>query len=190
MKKLISAVLVFQLFIFSCPVFSQSFDPPKKLQLRVPDNTPIEVETASEMTSEILVTGSMVSFTVIKPVVVENKTAIEKGALVTAKVVKLKRGGYWGKAGKIGWEMIDVIAADGKPIPVKAQNEVTGVAKEGEAKTKAATTAVLLGLGSMGILAPLGLLFGFKKGKNVSVPAGTRFRVYTSGNSVVEVTEK
>jgi hypothetical protein len=43
---------------------------------------------------------------------------------------------------------------------------------------------------SFGLLAPLGLLYGFKKGKNVSIPSGTMFRIYTKGEATVEVLDK
>lgn len=201
MKRLISANLIIFIFIYSnfsaLHLFAQTQPEPKpeqkietKVSVTLLANTAIEVATSGTVTSAILVEGSLMSFDVIKPVVIDNKVVIEKGALATAKVVKLKRGGFWGSAGKIGWELIEVTAVDGKSIPVVAHNEVKGEAKEAEARTKAVVSGALLGIMSLGILAPLGLLYGFKKGKNVTVPAGTRFRIFTKETSTVEVVQK
>lgn len=196
MKKLASLILIVFIFVSVLPASAQIAEPtpvPKsveKISVTIPDNTPIDVETMGDMSSSVLVKGSLVSFRVIKPVKIDGKIVIAEDALVTGKVVKAKRGGFWGKAGQIAWEMVDVVAVDDTLIPVNASDEARGVSKEGEAKTKAVVSGALLGVGSLGILAPLGLLYGFKKGKNVTVPHGTRFRVYTNGTSAVTVTSK
>ena len=196
MKKLASLILLISVLITFFPASAQvSESTPisksaEKISVNIPDNTPIEVETMGEMSSSVLIKGSLVSFRVIKPVKIDGKIVIAEDALVTGKVVKAKRGGFWGKAGQIAWEMVDVVAVDDTLIPVKANDEAKGVSKEGEAKTKAVVSGALLGIGSLGILAPIGLLYGFKKGKNVTVPSGMRFRVYTNGPSTVTVTSK
>ena len=52
------------------------------------------------------------------PIVIDGVTVIEEGALVTARVTQAKRGGHWGKGGKLAWSMEDVVAVDNNRIPL------------------------------------------------------------------------
>jgi len=130
-------------------------------------------------------------------------TAIEKGALVTARVTQAKRGGHWGKAGKLAWSMEDVVAADNSRIPLapetasrsdklwtlearQANNEmrmgqssVKGTSHAGEV---AAMTIV-----SGALFPPLALMNGFKRGENAILREGRRFVVAVGKDATVKV---
>ena len=84
------------------------------IPIKIPAGTPIEVEVAYTVNSLDIKPGELVSFRVLIPIMVDGVTAIEKGALVTARVTVAKRGGHWGKAGRLAWSMEDVVAADNK----------------------------------------------------------------------------
>ena len=85
-------------------------------ELKIPAGTPIEVEVAYTVSSLDIKPGELLSFRVLIPVIIDGVTAIEKGALVTARVTLSKRGGHWGKAGRLAWAMEDVVAADNTRI--------------------------------------------------------------------------
>jgi hypothetical protein len=74
-------------------------------ELTLPAGTPIEVEVAYTVNSLDIKPGEHISFRVLVPIVIDGVAVIEKGALVTARVTQAKRGGHWGKGGKLAWIM-------------------------------------------------------------------------------------
>jgi hypothetical protein len=63
-----------------------------------------------------------------------------------------------------------------------------GESNKGEVAVRTAVNAALLL--PVPFLAPLALLNGFKRGHNITVPAGTRFTVFINGNTTVTVKQK
>jgi hypothetical protein len=133
---------------------------------------------------------------------IDGMTVIERDALVTARITSAKRGGHWGKAGKLVWTMEDVVAVDNTRIPlapetalgdklwsletktvtkqpVKAQSSVKGTSHVGEVATMAALSGVLF--------PPLALLHGFKRGENAILREGRRYVVAVGRDSTVKV---
>lgn len=78
--------------------------------------TLIEVEVAYTANSIDMKPGERISFRVLVPIIVDGVTVIERDALVTARVTQAKRGGHWGKAGRLAWSMEDVIAVDNSRV--------------------------------------------------------------------------
>jgi hypothetical protein len=170
--------------------------------LKIPAGTPIEVEVAYTVNSLDLKPGERISFRVLVPIVIDGVTVIEREALVTARITNAKRGGHWGKAGKLVWSMEDVVAADNTRIPLapetasgdklwsletksankepaKAQGSVKGTSHVGEVATMAAVSGVLF--------PPLALLHGFKRGENAILREGRRYVVAVGRDSTVKV---
>jgi len=171
-------------------------------ELKIPAGTPIEVEVAYSVNSLDVRPGERISFRVLVPIMIDGLTVIERDALVTARITKAKRGGHWGKAGKLVWSMEDVVAADNTRIPLapetasgnklwsleirsanqqpaKAQGSVTGTSHAGEVATMAALSGVLF--------PPLALLGGFKRGENAILREGRRYVVAVGRDSTVKV---
>ena len=96
----------------------------ERVPITVPAGTQIEVESAYTVSSIDVKPGELLSFRVLVPVMVNGAVAIETGALVTARVSVSKRGGHWGKAGRLSWVMVDVIAADNSRIPLASETSV------------------------------------------------------------------
>jgi hypothetical protein len=167
--------------------------------VRIPAGTPIEVEVAYTVSSLDIRAGELLSFRVLVPIIIDGITAIEKDALVTARVTLAKRGGHWGKSGRLAWAMEDVIAADNTRIlldPVThsrndalwslenkdkggkssstqlGQGGIKGTSHKGEVVTKTVIAAAIFPP-----LAPLALINGFKRGENAVLPEGKRFVV-------------
>ena len=170
--------------------------------LKIPVGTPIEVEVAYTVNSRDLKPGEHISFRVLVPVVIDGVTVIEEQALVTARVIKSKRGGHWGKAGKLVWSMEDVVAADNSRIPLapevsarrdkiwslennpkgtntKTQGRVAGSSRSGEV----AAMSILSGA----LFPPLALMGGFKRGEDAILREGRRYVVMVGKDTPVKV---
>jgi hypothetical protein len=136
--------------------------------------------------------GDLISFRVLVPVKVDDAIVIGNGALVTARIVKAKRAGHWGKAGKLGWIMQDVVAVDLTRVSLTAspdlpasQQGVTGQSHGGEVATKTAVMGALLA--PTIVLAPLALMHGFKRGGQAVLPEGKRLLVYVQKDTIVKL---
>jgi hypothetical protein len=171
-------------------------------ELKIPAGTPIEVEVAYTVNSLDVKPGERISFRVLIPIMIDGMTVIARDALVTARITSAKRGGHWGKAGKLVWSMEDVVAVDNTRIPlapetalgdklwsletktvtkqpVKAQGSVKGTSHVGEVATMAAVSGVLF--------PPLALLHGFKRGENAILREGRRYVVAVGRDATVKV---
>ncbi|HEV7474254.1 MAG TPA: hypothetical protein VGN90_09395 [Pyrinomonadaceae bacterium] len=172
-------------------------------EFKIPASTPIEVEVAYTVNSLDLKPGEHISFRVLVPIVIEGVTVVEKGALVTARITQAKRGGHWGKAGKLAWTMEDVVGADNSRIPLApetaarsgklwnletkpresevkmGEGRVTGTSHSGEVAAVSIATGVLF--------PPLTLMGGFKRGENAILREGRRFVVAVGKETTVKV---
>jgi hypothetical protein len=155
--------------------------------LKIPAGTPVEIEVAYTVSSLDVRPNDLISFRMVVPVRVDGRTVIEKNALVTGRVAQAKRGGHWGKAGKLSWTMQDVVAIDLTRVPLQAQlegpeskNKVTGTSRSGQVATEIIVFGSL-----MWIAAPLALMSGFRRGDNAVLPEGKRFIVYVQKDTSI-----
>ncbi|HEV7857848.1 MAG TPA: hypothetical protein VGO91_04295 [Pyrinomonadaceae bacterium] len=148
------------------------------VEVKVADGTQLEVELASNVSSNTAKEGDIVDFTVVSPVVVNGLTIIEKGAPAKARIAAVKKAGYWGKAGRVGWAMQDVLAADGTRIPLRMESKLTGDSKGGTVATGVVVTSI--------VFFPAAPFWGFKKGKNAVFPAGKRFPAFVHGDVTIK----
>jgi hypothetical protein len=176
----------------SPPVVALSTPEPAFREVKISAGTRLDIETIHPISSLDNRLGDLLSFRVLVPVRVDNNTVIEENALVTARVVKAKKAGHWGKAGKLVWVMEDVVAVDLTRVPLTAQPDVpvgeqrvTGTSHGAEVATKTVVLAALLAPAFP--IAPLALMQGFKRGENAIIPAGKRFVVYVQANTTVRL---
>jgi hypothetical protein len=172
-------------------------------ELTLPAGTPIEVEVAYTVNSLDIKPGEHISFRVLVPIVIDGVAVIEKGALVTARVTQAKRGGHWGKGGKLAWSMEDVVAVDNSRIllapetaarndkiwslekkrtaseTTMGQGKVKGTSHTGEVAAMTIVSGVLF--------PPLALMNGFKRGENAVLREGRRFVVAVGKDTTVKV---
>lgn len=156
-------------------------------RLLLPAGTQLDIEASYTVDSSEMKAGDLLSFRVVIPVKINGVTVIEKGALVTARVVEAKHGGHWGRAGRLAWTMLDVVAADGTRIPVQtvlAKGEdragIKGTSYGGEVATRTIITGALLWP-----IAPIALINGFKRGENAVLPEGKRGVVFVRSDATV-----
>jgi len=138
--------------------------PPSEIrEVKIPAGTPLEIEAAYSVSSLDVRPEDLISFRVVVPVKVDGVTAIERYALVTGRVVQAKRGGHWGRAGKLSWIMQDVVAVDLTRVPVQARTENPGekhIVKGTSHAGQVATEMIVFG-SLMWVVAPLVLIQGF-----------------------------
>lgn len=172
-------------------------------EVRLSAGTLIEVEVAYTVNSKDVKPGEQISFRVLIPIIVDGDTVIEKDALVTARVTRAKRGGHWGKAGRLAWSMEDVVAVDNTRIPlapettsrsgklwsleakgkqseaIKGEGSVKGTSHTGEVAARTIVAGALF--------PPLALMNGFKRGENAVLSEGRRFVVWVVRDSTVKI---
>lgn len=172
-------------------------------ELKLPGGTPIEIEVAYTVNSLDLKAGERISFRVLVPIVIDGVTVIERDALVTARITQAKRGGHWGKAGKLAWAMEDVVAADGSRIPLAPETATRSdklwslepkpkdsETKMGEGRvtgTSHAGEVAIVSVASGILFPPLALMGGFKRGENAILREGRRFVVAVAKDTTVKV---
>ncbi|HMH42980.1 MAG TPA: hypothetical protein VK557_05820 [Pyrinomonadaceae bacterium] len=157
--------------------------------LKIPAGSAVEIEASYTISSYDLHPNDLISFRVIVPIKIDGVTVIEKNSLVTGRVVQAKRGGHWGKAGKLSWTMQDVVAVDLARVPLQAniegpdaKNGVKGTSHGGQVATEMIVFGSL-----MFIAAPLVLMSGFRRGENAVLPEGRRFVVYVQRDTIVKM---
>ena len=163
---------------------------PARRELKIPAGTTLEIEVAYTVFSSNVRRYDFLSFRVLIPVKVDGVTLIEKDALVTGRVVEAKRGGRWGKSGKLSWVMLDVVAVDLSRVPVQPNQElpggsdrISGISHGGEVAARAAIMSAIFFP-----LAPVAIISGaFKRGEDAILPQGKRFVVYVQKETVVSL---
>ena len=160
-----------------------------KRTVKIPAGTPLEIEAIHTVQSVNVRPNDYLSFRVLVPIRIDDVTVIEKDALVTGRVVEAKRGGRWGKAGKLSWIMMDVVAVDLSRVPVQVskdspdnRNRIRGISHGGEV---AARTAVLALFPPAAAIAIVG--GAFKRGGDAVLPEGKRFVIYVQKDTDVTV---
>lgn len=170
-------------------VTSTNSEQPKR-EVKIPEGTRLEIEAMYNVSSVNVRRNDYVSFRVLIPVKIEGVTVIEKHALVTGRIVEAKRGGRWGKAGKLSWTMTDVVAVDLSRVPVQASRDlpdgrsrIRGISHGGEVAARAAVLGALFPPA-----AAIGVIGGaFKRGGDALLPEGMRFVVYVQKDTTVAV---
>ena len=162
--------------------------PAPSRELKIPAGTPLDIEAVYTVSSVDMRPGDLLSFHVLIPVKVDGMIVIDKFSLVTGRVVEAKRGGHWGKAGRLSWTMQDVVAIDLTRVPLQAQkdlptgrNGIKGTGHGGEVVAKTIVFGTLLFP-----LTPLALMSGFKRGENAVLPQGKRFVVFVERDTIVK----
>lgn len=158
-------------------------------EIEIPAGTRLDIEAVYDVSSRFIKPGDLLSFHVLVPVRIDGFTVIDKYSLVTGRVVQAKRGGHWGKAGKLTWIMQDVVAIDLTRVPLRAhqdiresQNTVKGTSHGGEVAARTIVFGALLFP-----ISPLALMSGFRRGDDAVLPQGKRFVVFVQSNTIVKL---
>lgn len=174
------------------PAATASATEPQFLEVKIPAGTALDILATHSVSSMDAKLGDLITFRVLVPVKVGDSIVIGSNALVTGQIAKAKRAGHWGKAGKLGWTMRDVVAVDLTRVSLTAnadypggQQSLTGQSHGGEVATKTAVMGALLA--PTIVLAPLALMHGFKRGEQAVLPEGKRLVVYVQKDTIVRI---
>ena len=174
------------------PAVDAAPDQPRFREIKIPAGTSLDIQATDTVSSMDARAGDLISFRVLVPVKVDDAIVIGNGALVSAQIVKAKRAGHWGKAGKLVWTMRDVVAVDLTRVSLTAnpdfpggQQGVTGQSHGAEVATKTAVMGALLA--PTIVLGPLALMQGFKRGEQAIIPEGKRFVVYIQKDTLIRI---
>jgi hypothetical protein len=179
---------------------------PAQLPIRevsLPAGTLIEVEVAYTVNSLEVKPGERISFRVLVPILIDGVTIIDRGALVTARVTKAKRGGHWGKPGRLAWSMEDVVAADNSRVPLAPETAARGdklwslgsqntknesTLRQGSVKGTSHTGQVAaMSIATGALFPPLALMGGFKRGENAILSEGRRYVVSVGKDTPIKI---
>lgn len=157
---------------------------PSSVEVVVRDGAPVEVELKTGVSSRDAEKGSVLQFTVVRPVDVGGVIVVAAGARAQARVVDVIRAGRTGRSGRLTVQMEHAEAVDGSLVPLRFAAQV------GQRRGKPARPTVQWGDDPRVIvlLSPALVLHkAIKTGGESVLPAGERFEVYVHGNARVKV---
>lgn len=134
--------------------------------VKLPSMTPLVIRATETISTQDIVSGSVVNFAVVSDVKDKNgNVLIKAGAPVTAQISFSKKRGFIGIAGDLTVSDFHVTAVDGTYVPL-----VGNVSQKGEDKI---VLSVVLSV----LVCPF---FLFMKGEDAKLPAGTTKPAYTA----------
>lgn len=144
----------------------------KKKEVVIKAGTPVEVITATEISSKTHPLGTIVDLKVVEPVRVDTEVVIPEGSAVKGKVTQCQKSKLFGGKGIIAIEASTLIAVDGTPVPV------SGLTFYNEGKSN-------LGFSIVGTVC---CLFGFLiHGTQGVIPADTRLSGNVISNTTIQL---
>ena len=149
--------------------------------VKIPAGTVINVEVANPISSANVSKGSSITFLVSRRVVVDGTLAVDHGATVNGRIVRRKRPGLWGRGGSLEFALEEVVAVDGTRVPIQLSRGVKG----GNHTSAVAAGAIITGAIVFPYTAPIGLIWGFKKGDEAVIEAGTHLTATVIRNQEV-----
>jgi hypothetical protein len=91
-------------------------DPAQSVELKIPDQTAVQVTLSSDVSADNLQEGSVVEMLVVQPVTLNGVTVIPQGAEARARIMAVRRSSMGG-SGQVVWFMQDITAATGDHVP-------------------------------------------------------------------------
>lgn len=144
-------------------------------QAYVPANTQLNVEIVDELTSKKAKKGDLVKFKLLDNLILNNVVIIPVGSEVDGKVTDATSSGFFGRAGKLIFSIDKVRTVNGIDIPLEYMGKI-------EAGSDG---------GAIAVVAVVSILGGFfMKGKNVNIPAGTKFAAKVANDTDLRTTLK
>jgi hypothetical protein len=142
--------------------------------VRLPDGTRLVVRLVERLTSATAKPGDTVAFEVVEDVSVDGMLFIKQGTPARGTVVEAEARRRMGRSGTLLYGLTETKSVDGQQVRLRAAQEKR--ANSSVTSTAVATTAVAF---VIPVAAPFVLL---RKGKDVTVPAGTRVDAFVDGD--------
>jgi len=147
---------------------------------KIPANTVIRVRTVDDVSSEAAHVGDVVPMEVLSDVIVTGFVVVRQGAPAVGEISRVKEARSMGRRGKVALTMSYVEAVTGEHVLVGGNR-----AQQGEGKAAKLTAEIALTTAATGGL--IGALWLFEKGHETSIPPGTAFSTYTTGDTTIDL---
>jgi hypothetical protein len=154
---------------------------PATRAVQIPAGTIISIEVPKAISSANVRKGSLITFLVSRRVTVDETLAIDRGAKVNGRIIKRKRPGLFGRGGSLEFALENVVAVDGTRVPIQLSKDVKG----DNHTTAVAAGAIITGAIIFPYTAPVGLIWGLKKGDEAVLEQGTRLAAVVRKNHEV-----
>ncbi len=151
--------------------------PVRAAERRLADGTKISVRVMEPLSSATLKDNDPVSFAVVEDVRVDGEVVIKQGTPVRGVIVDAEAKRRMGRAGKLMYTVNETKAVDKSTIHLRAVQDKRG--DSNVTSTAVTTTAVAV---FVPVAAPFFLL---RKGKDITVPEGTRVDVFIDGDHAI-----
>ena len=138
----------------------------------VPKGVKIDVEVTKEIHSKHVKTGDQLVFNLLDNIIINDVVVVPAGSEVMGVVTAARKAGGLGRSGKLEFTINSVKALNGVEIPLEYVSSQKGATDGGAA-------AVFVFASMLGGL--------FMKGKNVSVPAGTKLSAVVANDTDLNV---
>src|SRR5258708_6298705 len=142
------------------------------------DGTPVKLRLGRTMSSADAKTGETVDFEVLEDVKIGDLLIIARGSTALATVTEAKPRGRMGKGGKLDIVLDSVRLVSGEKIALRASKETKGGSHTGAMTGAIVATSI--------VFFPAAPLFLFMKGKDITIPKGTEFTAYVSGDILLD----
>ena len=136
----------------------------KVAPITVPEGTPLKVVLRDGIGTDTSSTGTVFSATLAEPVVINGKTALQRGTPVSGRIVDLKKPGKVKGRASLTLVLTSIVK-NGRTIPVETRTHV-GVAKS----TKGRDDAIIAGAAVVGTA--IGAIAGGGKGAATGAAVG------------------
>src|SRR6478752_3506244 len=142
------------------------------------DGTPIRLRTTNTISSADARTDDRVDFEVVDDVKVGDVVIIKHGTPAIGTVTEAQPKGRMGKGGKLNVNIDFTKTVAGDKVALRGAKDVKGGGHTG------AMTGAMIGTAI--VFWPAAPLFLFMKGKDITVPKGHEFAVYSSGGATLD----
>ena len=144
---------------------------PITAKVKLPRGLGISIESLYPVSSANAKEGSTIKFAVVSPIYVDGVLTIVRGAIATARVVRVRKAGMLGRGGVLTCKLENIIAVDGTKIPAQLTTSADGSNRAAQVAAGAALTSALV----FPYTAPAAIFWGFKKGDDAVLRGSKRF---------------
>lgn len=170
MRKL--SVLFSAAALLAAQAVAQSVTP-----VSLEDGTPVRLRTVDTISSADAHTDDRVNFEVVDDVKVGNTILIQHGTTAIGTVTQAQPKGRMGKGGKLNVNIDSTKTITGEKVALRGVKDMQGGGHTGAM------------IGTAIVFWPAAPLFLFMHGKDITVPKGHEFTVYTSGSVTSDATK-
>ena len=148
---------------------------------RIVDGTKLNVRLMEALSSGTAEAGQSITLDVLDDVLLDGQVVIRQGTPVKGVIQEAVGKRRMGRAGKLSYSVIETRTVDRQVIHLRATQQNSG---DSHVTGVAVTTAAIAVF--VPVAAPFALL---RKGKDISIPSGTRIEVFVDGDHVLTPAE-